>query len=79
MSRSEARGIFISASEFGPAAVAQCRDILAHKVSVLCELEEIVRLLERSETSIRDYFREKVRAAITEKRPAPLPASALTP
>ena len=47
MSRSEARGIFISASAFGDPAVAQTKDFLQHKVCVLCELEELVRLLAR--------------------------------
>lgn len=69
MSRSEARGIFISASEFGGPAVAQSKEFLAHKVSVLCELEEIVRLLDVPDMNVRDHFREKVRAAIAEKRP----------
>jgi hypothetical protein len=69
MSRSEARGIFISASAFGDAAVAQTKDFLQHKVCVLCELEEIVRLLERPEKSIAAHFREKVHAAIAERRP----------
>lgn len=74
MSRSEARGIFISASEFSAPAIAQSKEFLAHKVSVLCELEELVRLLEAADTSVRDYFREKVRAAIAEKRPFHRPA-----
>jgi restriction endonuclease Mrr len=76
MSRSEARGIFISASGFGQPAVAQCKDALQHKVSVLCELEEIVYLLEKPEASVRDYFREKVRAAIGERRPLHRPVLA---
>jgi restriction system protein len=69
MSRSEARGIFISASEFGAPAIAQSKEFLAHKVSVLCELEEVVCLLEAPDANVRDYFREKVRAAVAEKRP----------
>jgi restriction system protein len=69
MARSEARGIFISASEFSGPAVAQSKEFLAHKVSVLCQLEEIVYLLERPDASVRRYFQEKVQAAVAEKRP----------
>jgi hypothetical protein len=76
MSRSEARGIFISASGFSEPAIAQSRDFLQHKVSVLCELEEIVRLLERPEKSLSDHFREKVQAAIAERRPLHRPVIA---
>jgi len=45
------------------------KELLQHKVSVLCELEEIVFLLERSDASVIEYFREKIHAAIAEKRP----------
>lgn len=76
MSRSEARGIFISQSRFGDPAVAQAKDFLQHKVSVLCELEEIVRLLERPERSLAEHFREKVHAAIAERRPLHRPVIA---
>jgi len=67
-SRSEARGIFISQSRFTDPAIAQSKQALGQKVSVLCELEEIVHLLEQA-ADIASYFREKVRAAITERRP----------
>jgi restriction endonuclease Mrr len=69
MSRSEARGLLISASGFGEAAITQARDFLQHKVVVLCELEEIVRLLERPHRNLSDHFQEKVQAAIAERRP----------
>jgi hypothetical protein len=69
MSRSEARGLFISASGFGEPAIAQCKELLQHKVCILCELEEIVFLLEEPTASLIDYFREKIHAAIAEKRP----------
>lgn len=74
-SRSEARGIFISQSRFTDPAIAQSKQALAQKVSVLCELEEIVHLLEH-EADIAGYFREKVRAAITERRPLHRPVIA---
>jgi restriction endonuclease Mrr len=44
--RYAARGIFISASGFSDPAVKQSTDALGKMVSVLCEFEELVRLLE---------------------------------
>jgi hypothetical protein len=38
-------------------------------ISVLCELEEIVRLLERDQADVRGYFREKVQAAVVDRNP----------
>lgn len=68
-SRDAARGIFISASGFSEPAIKQSKDALSKMVSVLCELEELVRLLDHPNKNIRDYFHEKVQAAIAEKRP----------
>jgi restriction system protein len=68
-SRNAARGIFISASGFGQPAVKQSADALGKMVSVLCELEEIVRLLDQLDANIAEYFREKVQVAIMERRP----------
>jgi restriction system protein len=75
-SRDAARGIFISASGFGPPAVKQSTDALGKMVSVLCELEELVRLLEEPKGNVRDYFREKVQIAIAERRPLHRPVIA---
>ena len=49
----------------GP-AIAHTKLALTRMLSVLCELEEIVLLLER-DADVRRYFREKVQAAITER------------
>jgi hypothetical protein len=76
-SRDAARGIFISASSFTEPAITQSKQALAKMVSVLCELEELVHLLERN-ADAREYFREKVRAAITERRPLHRPVIAQT-
>ncbi len=46
MTRAEARGLFLSASGFTPAAIDSVRSFLAHRLCVLCELEEIVSFLE---------------------------------
>jgi len=51
--RNAARGIFISASGFSDPAVKQSTDALGKMVSVLCELEELVRLLEHPNGNVR--------------------------
>lgn len=73
-SRNTARGIFISASPFTDAAVKQSIDALGKMVSVLCGLDELVRLLEHPDVSVGDYLREKVQVAIMERRPLHRPA-----
>jgi restriction system protein len=73
--RHAANGIFISASGFTDPAIAHTKLALTRMVSVLCELEEIVFLLER-DADVRGYFREKVQAAITERQPLHRPVIA---
>jgi hypothetical protein len=68
-SRDTARGIFISASPFTDAAVKQSTEALTKMVLILCELEELVRLLEHPDSDARDYFRKKLQAAVVERRP----------
>ena len=67
-SRDQAHGIFISNSDFTPAAINTCRDALHQKVVVLCKLEEIVLLLEREESFVK-FLKEKIKAAIVYKNP----------
>ncbi len=76
-SRAGARGIFISTSGFTPAAVATCKDALAHRVVILVELEEIVKLLEE-EADLAEFVRAKVKAAVSEKNPLVRPLGAYT-
>ncbi len=66
--RGHARGIFISASGYTPAAVASCRESLQKAVFALCELEEIVLLLER-ELCLCKFLRKKIDAAVIQKDP----------
>ena len=66
--RHAANGIFISASGFTEPAITHTKLALTRLVSVLCELEEIVLLLER-DADARGYFREKVQAAMLDRRP----------
>lgn len=68
-SRSQVHGIFISASEYTGPAVAVCRDALHQdKVIVLCELKEIVFLLEQ-EQDLKDFLKAKIRAARIDRNP----------
>jgi restriction system protein len=68
-SRSQVHGIFISASEYTGPAIAVCRDALRQgKVIVLCDLKEIVVLLEQ-EQDLKDFLKAKVRAARIDRNP----------
>ena len=66
--RDEARGIFISNSEFTAPAVSQCKEVLSQKMMILCGLDEIVYLLEQQK-NLNEFIREKTRAAIVDKNP----------
>jgi hypothetical protein len=66
--RGHARGIFISASDYTPAAVMSCKESLTRAVFVLCALEEFVLVVEQ-EKDLRDFLKEKIVAAIVDKNP----------
>lgn len=66
--RGEARGIIISGSGFTEPAVTTCREALNHRVVMLCELEEFVRLLEQ-ERDLHEVLKAKIHAAIIDKNP----------
>ena len=68
ISRAEARGLFISASDFTAPAVHTCREFLQHKVIALCHLQEIVLLLEHQH-ALPDFLIQKVQAAQIHKNP----------
>lgn len=69
----QARGIFISHTEYTPAAVESCRQALAGgAVVVLCQLKEIVDLLER-QGDVKEWLKAKVTAALADKNPYFLP------
>jgi hypothetical protein len=69
----QARGLFISYSEFTEPAITTCRDALAGgAVVVLSKLQEIVELLDR-EADIKKWLKAKVTAAIADKNPMFLP------
>lgn len=67
-SRGDARGIFISASDYTEPAIATCKDALHHMVVVLCRLKEFIDLLE-DEKDLKAFLKEKINAAIIDKRP----------
>lgn len=67
-SRAEARGIFISATGYTDAAITDCTEALQHRVIILCTLQELVLLLER-QGDFREMLKNKVNAAILEKKP----------
>jgi hypothetical protein len=67
-SRVGARGIFISASGFTESALTTCKEALDRCVVVLCDLKEIVSLLEHGR-ELADFLRARISAAIWNKNP----------
>jgi len=68
----QAKGIFISYTEFTDAAVSTCREALAGgALVVLCNLREIVTVLERCDqgADLKSVLRAKIHAAILDKKP----------
>ncbi|MBU0490554.1 MAG: hypothetical protein KKB13_01785 [Chloroflexi bacterium] len=61
-------GILLSKSGFAPPATATCREALSQKTVVLCELEEVVTLLERN-GSLKSLLQAKIVAAAVDKNP----------
>lgn len=70
--RGQARGIFISFSGYTPAGIKTCIEALQKTVVVLCELKEIVNLLEK-EDNLKDFFKTKIQGAIIYKQPLIFP------
>jgi restriction system protein len=68
MSRAEARGIFISASDYTAPALHTSREFLQHKIIVLATLQELVYLLEQ-QGDLANFFDKKSQAAQIHKDP----------
>ncbi len=66
--RAEARGLFISASDYTEPAVTVAREFLQHKLIALAHLEEFVRLLDQ-EGDLKDFLTKKIEAAHLHKNP----------
>jgi len=72
--RGHAGGILISNSGFTQPAITTCKDALSQRIIVLCELEEVVKLLER-QSSLQELIKSKIRAAVVDKQPLYKPLS----
>ena len=68
MGRAEARGLFISASNYTEPAVSTTRSFLQHKLMALMTLEELVRVLEE-QADLADFLVKKMHAAQIHKNP----------
>ena len=68
MGRDQARGLFISASDFTDPAIHTSREFLQHKLVALCHLQELVFVLDR-EHDLPDFLNQKIHAAIIDKNP----------
>jgi restriction endonuclease Mrr len=68
MLRNGVGGVFISASDYTPAAITMCRDFLQQRVLVLCTLREIVDVLNR-QGDLMAMIRAKIRAAKLDRNP----------
>jgi restriction system protein len=68
ISRAEARGLFISASDYSEPAIHTAREFLQHKIVALCNLQEIVFLLEQ-QNDLTEFLVQKVQAAQIHKNP----------
>jgi restriction system protein len=66
--RHASRGIFISYTEYTPAAISMCKEALSQAVVVLCTLSEIVLLLER-DGELKSLLKAKVAASVIDKQP----------
>lgn len=68
----QAKGIFISYTDYSDPAISTCRDALAGgALVVLCKLSEIVLVLEKFDdgADLKSVLRAKLHTALLEKRP----------
>lgn len=66
--RSEARGVFISVNGFTGPAITLCQESLNKAFVVLCDLSEILYMLETS-GDLKKFLAQKVQGAIIHKNP----------
>jgi hypothetical protein len=67
-------GVLMSYSGFTQSAIIACQEALSQKTVVLCELQEIVTLLEQN-GSLKDFLEAKMTAAAVDKVPLFKPQS----
>lgn len=66
--RGYSRAIFISAAEYTKPAIAVCKEALQKTIIALCNLQEIVNLLEK-EIDLYDFLKEKIDCSVIDKNP----------
>ena len=66
--RGYSRAIFISSSEYTQPAITICKEALQKTVIVLCNLQEIVNLLEK-ELDLYIFLKEKMNCSVIDKNP----------
>lgn len=66
--RGYSRAIFISAAEYTQPAIAVCKEALQQTVITLCNLQEIVNLLEK-EIDLYAFLKDKINCSIIDKNP----------
>ncbi|MFE9278707.1 hypothetical protein ACQKLN_24960 [Paenibacillus glucanolyticus] len=66
--RGQARGLFISVNGFTDATVTMCKQSLDKVVIVLCDLYEIIFMLENN-GDLREFLKSKIQATIVDKNP----------
>jgi hypothetical protein len=66
--RSDARGLYISASGYTEPAITTAREALQQRILILCELREIIAFLEQ-DRNIVELLKEKIRVAQLDKKP----------
>ena len=66
--RGNVGGIFISYSGFSAAAIEDAKTGLTQKIFVLCELQEIIQVIDR-EIDLKAFFKEKINRAKTDRNP----------
>ncbi len=68
MHAGHAGGILISKSGFTQPAINVFREALTQKIVFMCELEEIIAVIEK-QSSLKDLLKAKINAAVVEKKP----------
>ncbi len=66
--RGYSRAIFISSSEYTKPAITTCKEALQKTVIALCDLQEIVNLLEQ-EKDLYEFVKDKINCAVIETNP----------
>lgn len=66
--RDQAGGIFITNSQFTAAALKIYREALQQRVVIICQLEELVQLL-NLERDLLGFLKEKIQVAIADQNP----------